>query len=179
MPSSSPLSTGAWSVLALLCEGDTHGWALVRALAPTGEIGRVWSTKRALVYRTVDLIVEAGFVERAGVEEGTRGATRTLLRATPAGHAAVAGWLAEPVRHVRDLRSDLLLKLLFNQRAGHNRVPLLHTQRALIAEIVGQLEARVSAASTTDATVDAFRLETARAGLRFVEGELARTISTA
>ena len=80
-------SLGAWAVLALLCEGDTHGWALVRALAPDGEIGRVWSIRRALVYRTVDLVVEAGTVERAGVEPGTPSSMRTLLHATPAAGA--------------------------------------------------------------------------------------------
>ena len=53
-------SLGGWAVLALLHEGDTHGWALVRALAPEGEIGRVWSIRRALVYRTVELLIEAG-----------------------------------------------------------------------------------------------------------------------
>ena len=77
------LSLGAWAVLALLCEGDTHGWALVRAMAPLGEIGRIWSIRRALVYRTVDLVVAAGLVERAGIEQGSRGSTRKHRCAIP------------------------------------------------------------------------------------------------
>ena len=33
------LSLAEWAVLALLCEGDAHGWMLVRVLAPDGELG--------------------------------------------------------------------------------------------------------------------------------------------
>jgi DNA-binding PadR family transcriptional regulator len=174
MASSQELSLGGWAVLALLCERDTHGWALVRAMEPQGEIGRVWSTRRALVYRTVDLVVAAGLVERAGVEQGARGSTRTLLHATPAGRRAVTRWLAEPVVHVRDLRSALLLKLLFAQRSGLDRAPLLRAQREILAELVDVLEAPLTDDASPEASVHAFRLETARAGLRFVDGELAR-----
>ena len=88
------LSLDGWAVLALLCEGETtHRWALVRALAPEGEIGRVWSVRRALVYRTAELLIDAGLAERAGVEPGSRGSPRTLLRASAAGRRAVAAWL--------------------------------------------------------------------------------------
>jgi len=172
-------SLGGWAVLALLHEGDTHGWALVRALAPEGEIGRVWSIRRALVYRTVELLIEAGLAQRAGVEQGTRGSPRTLLRLTPAGRRAVERWLGEPVGHVRDLRSALLLKLLFAQRAGLDRESLLQAQRAILAETVAALEAQIAADSASEVTVGAFRLETARAGVRFVEGELARLSGSA
>jgi PadR family transcriptional regulator AphA len=165
---------GAWAVLALLRERDTHGWALVRALAAEGEIGRVWSIRRALVYRTVELLIEAGLAERAGVEPGTRGSPRTRLRLTPAGRRSVDHWLGEPVGHVRDLRSALLLKLLFAQRAGLDRRPLLRAQRGILAETVAALETEIAADGPAEVTVRAFRLETARAGVRFVDGELAR-----
>jgi DNA-binding PadR family transcriptional regulator len=168
------LSLGGWAVLALLCEGDTHGWALVRAMAPQGEVGRVWSIQRALVYRTVEVVLAAGLVERAGTEQGTRGSPRTLLHVTASGRRAVERWLEEPVVHVRDLRSALLLKLLFAQRSGRDRAPLLLAQRAILTDIVAALEAGLSEGPAAAANVRAFRLETARAGLRFVEGELGR-----
>ena len=173
-PAQQQPSLGGWAVLALLREGDTHGWALVRALAPEGEIGRVWSIRRALVYRIVELLIEAGLAERAGGEQGTRGSPRTLLRLTRDGRRAVERWLGEPVGHVRDLRSALLLKLLFAERARLDREPLLRAQHAILAETVAALEAQIAAESASEATVRAFRLETARAGVRFVDGELAR-----
>jgi len=173
-PIQQQLPLGAWAVLALLCEGETHGWALVRALAVEGEIGRVWSIRRALVYRTVEQVIETGLAERAGSEPGRRGSPRTRLRATAAGRHAVQQWLVEPVDHVRDLRSALLLKLLFTERAGLDRGPLLRAQHAILTETVAALEAQIAADSAAEVTVRAFRLETARAGVRFVEGELAR-----
>lgn len=169
-----PSSLGGWAVLALLCEGEAHGWALVRALAPEGEVGRVWSIRRALVYRTVDLLLDAAMIAQAGSEPGTRGSPRTVLRVRPAGRRAVTTWLGEPVLHVRDLRSALLLKLLFAQRAGVDRIPLLEAQRAILTDTVRGLEMPGAREEEAAATARVFRLETARAGLRFVDGELDR-----
>src|ERR1700722_16332972 len=121
MASGPQTTIGEWAVLALLCERGTHGWTLVRALQSGGEIGRVWSIKRPLVYRTIDQVIDAGLVERAGAELGDRGSSRTLLHATRRGRRARDRWLAEPVAHVRDLRSELLLKLLFAERSGRDR----------------------------------------------------------
>jgi DNA-binding PadR family transcriptional regulator len=170
-------SLGAWAVLGLLCEGDTHGWTLVRALAPEGEIGRVWSIPRAIVYRTVGLLIDAALVERAGVEPGARGSTRTLLRVTPTGRHDFERWLTEPVAHVRDLRSELLLKLLFAQRSGRDCAPVLQAQRAILTETIKGLESRPVGEEASEVTLRSFRLETARAGQRFVDQELARLVA--
>ena len=91
------LAPGEWAILALLCEKEAHGWALVRALAPDGEIGRVWSVKRALVYRGIETLTERRLVEAAGTSEGLRGKSRTVLQATAAGRRAVLAWLDAPV----------------------------------------------------------------------------------
>jgi len=168
------LPLGAWTVLALLCEGDTHGWTLVRALAPDGEIGRVWSIRRALVYRTIEQLLEAGLAARAGLEPGSRGSPRTLLRATPAGRRALRRWLAEPVVHVRDLRSELLLKLLFAARSGADPSPLLRAQHKLLSATLAALTAPVDGDHDFDVTMRSFRAETASAGLRFVDAERQR-----
>ena len=88
-------SLGGWAVLALLCEGDTHGWTLVRSMAPEGEIGRVWSIPRALVYRTVELVdrrPDSPSVPASST--ALRGSPRTLLHVTAAGRRAVDRWLA-------------------------------------------------------------------------------------
>ena len=67
------LSPGEWSVLALLCEANAHGWPLVRTLAPEGEIGSIWTVRRAVVYRTLDVLLERKLIEAAGVEASARG----------------------------------------------------------------------------------------------------------
>src|SRR3954447_8780687 len=97
-------------VLALICERPAHGWPIVRALAEDGEIGQIWTVGRGLVYRTIDQLTERRLVAASGTVSGGAGPARTILRATPAGRRASRRWLGEPVEHVRDLRSELLLK---------------------------------------------------------------------
>ena len=40
-------------MLALVCEQPVHGFAVARAMAPGGDVGRVWAMRRPLVYRTL------------------------------------------------------------------------------------------------------------------------------
>lgn len=170
----SGLSPGEWAVLALVAEGPTHGWAVARALSPDGEIGAVWTFPRALVYRALDTLLAAGLIEEKGSEEGTRGPRRTIVGATRAGRDRVRRWLAEPVGHVRDARSLLLLKLVFTLRAGRDTRPLLSAQQATLAAIEEALAARHAAAGDeAERLLAAFRLETTRAVARFVDGLLA------
>ena len=110
------LRVGDWAVLALLAEEPTHGFAVGKALAPDGEIGKVWSVRRPLVYRAIDSLSEFGFAAPTGTVPSRSGPRRTVVAATEAGRAAVDAWLVEPVGHVRDARSLLMLKLLFLNR---------------------------------------------------------------
>jgi DNA-binding PadR family transcriptional regulator len=166
------LSEGEWAVLAFVAERPTHGWAAVRALAPAGEIGRVWSVSRPLVYRALETLAALGLVEPARVEGGGAGPRRTVIRATRKGRARVRRWLLEPVEHVREIRSLLLLKLLFCERSGVDPTPLLESQRAALVPILEGLAARARSARGSERMLASFRLETARATRRFVDGEL-------
>jgi DNA-binding PadR family transcriptional regulator len=161
-------------VLALLQDEPAHGWAIAAELAPGGPVGAVWSLTRPLVYRALELLEARGLVEVAGAAVSTRGPNRTLLRATPAGHEAVERWLDWPVEHVRDIRPDLLLKLVFAARLGRPTEPLLRAQKPLLERVVRGLEAQAAGAEGTERIVLDYRLETARAALRFVEAQLGR-----
>jgi DNA-binding PadR family transcriptional regulator len=167
-----PLSFAEWAVLALVCEADAHGWLLVRALAPSGEIGSVWTVRRALVYRSLDALERRSLIVEAGSEASPHGPERTIFSATESGRVAVRGWLVEPVVHVRDLRSALLLKLVLGGRAGVDQRRMLQRQLQLLAEIDESLAARRAEAAGTEELLLAFRLETTRAAARFVEGRL-------
>jgi DNA-binding PadR family transcriptional regulator len=163
------LTPGEWAILALLCEGDAHGWALVQALAPEGDVGRVWSVKRALVYRGIEGLATQELIETVGTAEGLRGPNRTVLRVTEEGRRSVDDWLSEPVAHVRDLRSLLLLKLLFRTRSGLNPRPLLRKQARVLARIETALAKQVAVGDGPDAMLASFRLEMTRAVSRFIE----------
>jgi DNA-binding PadR family transcriptional regulator len=171
-PAGQALSLAEWAVLALLCEGDAHGWLLVRALAADGEIGSVWTVRRALVYRSIDALEGRGLIVAAGSEPSARGPERTIYSAGVAGRAAVRAWLVEPVEHVRDLRSALLLKLVLGRRARVDQRAMLERQLELLGEIERSLAARDVDSAGTERLLLRFRLETTRAAARFVEGEL-------
>jgi PadR family transcriptional regulator AphA len=166
------LAPGEWAVLALLCERPAHGWALAGQLSPNGELGSIWSLSRPLVYRSLEILEGRRLIAPAGSEPGARGPNRTIFRATAAGHEAVGGWLSEPVEHIRDGRSLLLLKLVFAQRNCIDPRPMLHAQRLAIEEAIGSLEERTDGSAGTEAILLRFRLESSRAVERFIDGVL-------
>src|SRR5262249_53413185 len=81
-----------WAALGLLCERRQHGWAIARELAPSGEIGRVYSCTRPLVYRALGQLREAGLVEEKGTTASEEGPARTTLAATRRGRTAFRKW---------------------------------------------------------------------------------------
>jgi PadR family transcriptional regulator AphA len=152
--------------LALVVEGRTHGWAVAGLLAPDGDVGRIWSLSRPLTYRALDQLVAAGLVDRAGQVPG-RGRARTVLTATTRGRRQSRRWLDRPVAHLRDVRTELLVKLELRRRAGLALRPLLEAQQASFAPLVERLTA---AEHDPSDLVARWRRESALAVVRFLEG---------
>jgi PadR family transcriptional regulator AphA len=167
------LSAGEWAVLALLSEAPAHGFALARAMAPGGEVGQVWAMRRPLVYRALETLEQREMVRPAGTVPSQSGPQRTILEVTPAGARAVTGWLSQPVSHVRDARSLLMLKLLFLSRRGADLAPLLTAQRAQFSSHADSLTAALNQTEGFDRTLLLWRLENTTAALRFTETLLA------
>ncbi|HUA70184.1 MAG TPA: helix-turn-helix transcriptional regulator [Solirubrobacteraceae bacterium] len=167
------LSAGEWAVLALLSEGAAHGFALARAMAPGGEVGQVWAMRRPLVYRALETLEQREMIRPAGTVPSQTGPQRTILEVTPAGARAVTGWLSQPVSHVRDARSLLMLKLLFLTRRDADLAPLLTAQRARFASHADSLTAALDRTEGFDRTLLLWRLENTAASLRFTETLLA------
>ena len=137
-------------------------------MAPHGEVGRVWTVRRPLVYRAVAQLTARGLVASGRTVASDRGPQRTELEVTAVGRRAVAGWLIEPVEHVRDARSLLMLKLLFLSRAGTDPAALLRAQHDVFAAIAERLTEAVDHADGFDRTLTLWRLESTTAALRFV-----------
>jgi DNA-binding PadR family transcriptional regulator len=163
------LAPGEWAVLALLAEGPTHGFAIARAMAEDGEVGRVWSSPRPRVYYAIDALTRQGLARPGRIESSRIGPDRTILRATPAGCRAVAGWLDTPVERIRDARSLLLLKLLFLDRANADPRPLLRAQRERFQSIADRFRGLADEAEGFDRTLLLWRLESATAAVRFID----------
>jgi DNA-binding PadR family transcriptional regulator len=166
------LSTGEWAVLALLAEGPSHGFAIAKTLAPGGSIGQIWSLPRPLVYRALEILEDLGLVKQQRIEPG-KGPRRTVLTTTTRGKRLVAAWLAEPVEHVRDARSFLMLKLAFLDRAKRDPAPLLRGQRMGLVNVEDALAERAAASDGFEQTLALWRLESTRALIRFIDAVLA------
>jgi DNA-binding PadR family transcriptional regulator len=167
------LTVGEWAVLALLAESESHGFAIARAMAPDGEVGKVWSVRRPLVYRAIDTLAAMGHVRAAGTVASTSGPQRTVLHATTGGKRAVTRWLRQPVEHVRDARSLLMLKLLFLTRREADPAPLLAAQRDRFVTLASRLAEAAEEAEGFDRALVLWRLENTTAAVRFVEAMLA------
>jgi tRNA-Thr(GGU) m(6)t(6)A37 methyltransferase TsaA len=165
-------SLAEWAALGLLCEQPRHGWAVARALAPDGDLGRVHSSTRPLVYRALAQLREAGLAEERGRAPSDAGPSRTTLGPTRRGREAFRRWRSAPVEHVRDLRSELMLKLLFHDRAGVDADDLLRSQASFLARAERVLEVQTRAANDFDHTLALWRLSVVRAALSFVEALL-------
>jgi molybdate transport system regulatory protein len=90
------------------------------------------------------------------------------LVATAAGRRAATRWLETPVQHLRDVRTELLVKLRLRQRAGLNTTDLLAAQRELFEPAIDTL----TSAAADDDLVDLWRRESARAVRRFLDQAL-------
>ena len=159
---------GEWAVLCMLAEAPAHGFALSKALAPHSEIGLIWSVSRQLVYRTLGVLEENELVHAIGTEAGP-GPERTIMNVTPLGRQAVGRWLEEPVAHVRDARSLLMLKLVFLRRSGRDVRSLLVRQRELLLPAAAAARERVTSSTGWQQTVELWRSECVDAVISFTE----------
>ena len=161
------LLLGEWACLGILYSRPTHGFAIAARLKPEGDIGRVWSLSRALTYRSLEQLSLRGYVRPLGEEPGIAGGNRTILAATRAGRHQLRRWLATPVAHLRDLRSELLLKLIIAGECGIDLSEMLDRQRTHVAAMCAALDVQVAEAN--DDVVALWRSESANAALRFLE----------
>jgi PadR family transcriptional regulator AphA len=163
------LSPGEWAVLGLIAEHPRHGFALRKALEPGGEIGRVWSLPGPLVYRALTTLQAKGKAEVVGAERSDIGPQRTLVTPTPDGRRELDTWLWQPVEHLRDFRSLFMLKLALLHRSGHDPQRLLDAQRVRLAPLIAALEDRAAGGAGFDRALALWRLESARAAVRFLD----------
>jgi PadR family transcriptional regulator AphA len=162
------LSLPEWTVLALISERPTHGFAISLLTAPSGELGRIWHIPRPVIYRAIGRLAEAGLVTPDAVEPG-HGPQRTIYSATPAGRKAAAIWLDTTVEHIRDVRSHLLLKLALLDRVGGDPSGLLKRQKAALEPIASAIRAEHAQCAGFDATLLAWRRATTAATMAFLD----------
>ena len=167
------LLLGEWACLALLTQGPAHGYDVATRLAPSGDIGRVWSLSRPLTYRALDQLARRGLITPVAEERGKAGGKRTILAPTPQGKRLVRRWLEQPVPHFRAVRDELLLKLVLCSTLDIDAGRLLASQRAVFAPMVDALATSGSGRRAVADPVAVWRYESSRSALRFIDRMIA------
>jgi DNA-binding PadR family transcriptional regulator len=163
------LTLAEWAVLGVVRKKHSHGFALVKAFAPTGQFGRIWSVPTPVVYRAINNLRAEGLVETVGAEPSDAGPTRTLLGITADGKRQLDRWLTTPVAHLRDVRSELLLKLAILAHLDRKPDRLVTAQLRRFTPMLAALESRAEAEAGFDATLAEWRIESARSTIRFLQ----------
>jgi DNA-binding PadR family transcriptional regulator len=166
------ITLGEWAVLGLVASRPQHAFALVKALAPRGELGRIWSVPTPVVYRAVNNLRDDGLIATIGEERSEAGPPKTILTVTPLGESRLQDWLCTPVAHMRDVRGELLLKLALLARLDRSAQTLVAAQLHVFEPLVAALQDQTASSSPRkfDATLASWRLESARAVMRFLKG---------
>jgi DNA-binding PadR family transcriptional regulator len=162
------MSLPEWLVLAILDQQPAHGFALAQLTASGGDLGRIWQIPKAVIYRSIGRLLDADLIAPEVTESG-QGPQRTVYAATPRGREAADRWLHAPVDHVREIRSQLLLKLALLDRVGESPAGLLRAQRAVLEPIAQAIEAGHATSTGFDATLLAWRRANAVAALDFLD----------
>ena len=173
------LLLGEWACLGILHKAPAHGFAIAARLKPEGDVGRVWSLSRALTYRSLDQLTNRGYIHAVGEQPGIAGGNRTILAPTRSGRAQLRKWLSTPVTHLRDLRSELLLKLIVADLCDIDIRAMLAEQHDHFDRLALAIADRVDSDTPVD-VVDLWHVESSQAAVRFLERVVAgrRSVSS-
>ena len=149
-------------VLVLVVHTPRHGWAIHEELSPTGYIGHAWTLSRQLVYRAIDTLVEDGLVKRATPKDGG-GADKVIISPTAAGKRTAMQWLDSPVTHLRDVRTELVLKVMLREKMKLPLDSFLEAQHVIFDPLIASINKDAS-----DSPVNLWRRESANAVKRYL-----------
>jgi DNA-binding PadR family transcriptional regulator len=155
-------------VLCLVSEGSTYGLILARLLAPDGSLGQIWSVPKGVVYYTLQQLELLGLIRMTAEHRTGSGRARSFCEVTPAGRAAAEAWLRVPADHVRDVRSELMVKLALHNRSGSDSRPLVRAQLARLAPAADALEDRLRTVTGFERTIVLWRHEAMTATMQFL-----------
>lgn len=111
------LALGEYAILGVLRERPMHGYQIARRFAADLDLGLVLPIDMSNIYALLKDLHEQGLIEGQRETVGLR-PPRTVYHLTPEADALLTAWLEEPVGRMREIRSDLLVKLYFTRAAG-------------------------------------------------------------
>jgi PadR family transcriptional regulator AphA len=174
------LGAADYALLGLLMLGPRHGYELAPYFANDGTLGLVCTLGVSRLYALLHALEELGFVH-AESSAISGGPPRKVFSLTEAGEEAFRQWLDQPIRRLRQIRQDFLLKLFFSrQLPGNDTATLVERQVAVSRAVADELAARAKSETEESfaALVYESRLAMARATIAWLEAERDRAAPT-
>jgi PadR family transcriptional regulator, regulatory protein AphA len=139
---------GEYTVLGLLAEEPSHGYALARLFASGTELRQVVRLEMSQLYATLKkletLELISAQLDASAEAEGHR--ERKVYHVTDEGRRLFDEWVRAPVERPRDVRLMFLVKIYFAlRRSPATALELLAAQEAVLADFRAQLETQLAA----------------------------------
>jgi PadR family transcriptional regulator AphA len=168
-----------YAILGLLMLGPRHGYELLPYFSRGGELGLVCTLGTPRLYAILHTLEELGLVQ-CETSPVSGGPPRKVFSLTDAGREAFRAWLGQPIRRLRQIRQDFLLKLYFSRLIpGHDTLDLIEQQIAACRAVSDELQAAADAepAESFARLVYQSRQATADATVRWLEAERGRSFA--
>ncbi len=149
--------------LALISQGSTHGYDIAKRFHPNGDIGEVFTQTNPVVYRALKSLEAAQLVKSTDAL-GVRKQLKFALSMTGEGERVLRSWLNAPATHIRDLRTEFLVKLHLRELVGMKQRKFIALQRDALDTVLARL-----LANSSRSAVAIWRREQARAVARFLD----------
>ena len=159
----SQLSLIEATCLALIDQGATHGYDIAKRFHPEGDIGVVFTQTNPVVYRALKSLEGVQLVKSTDAL-GVRKQLKFALTVTDEGERVLRSWLNTPAIHIRDLRTEFLVKLHLRELAGLKQGKFISVQRDALDQVLSHL-----LANPLRSAVAIWRREQARAVARFLD----------
>ena len=155
-----------YAVLGSLMEEELHGYELRRRLAST--LGPIWHIATSQLYSVLHSLEEEDLLS-VRLEQPENRPPRKIYAVTTQGEEVFLGWVTAPVRHLRNVRVELLAKLYFLRRLAPDRITaLIEAEAATLERLHSGLSRRGSLPTEDEAL--------GRLALRFRLGQVESAI---
>jgi DNA-binding PadR family transcriptional regulator len=135
--SESDLSATGQVILGMLALGKRSGYDIKQFVDKSTRF--FWAASYGQIYPELRRLEEQGLVH--GRPEPTGERARTVYELTPAGEAALRGWLGSDEEPVYELRDEGMLKLFFSDTLPERRIENIRAMRARQQRKLAQLRA--------------------------------------
>jgi PadR family transcriptional regulator, regulatory protein AphA len=168
-----------YAILGLLMLGPRHGYELLPYFSQGGELGLVCTLGTPRLYALLHTLEELGLVQ-CETSPPSSGPPRKVFSLTDTGTDAFLTWLGQPIRRLRQIRQDFLLKLYFSRRIqDRDTLGLIERQIAACRTVSDELQAAADAEPPESFArlVYQSRQATAEATVTWLEAERAQSFA--